>query len=52
MFHVDPPDPIPESFLSSAQLKHFAKEAEANRNFEIANKYHLEVRIYRYRFIS
>ncbi|XP_032896225.1 cilia- and flagella-associated protein 70 isoform X2 [Amblyraja radiata] len=42
MFHVDPPDPIPESFLSSAQLKHFAKEAEANRNFEIANKYHLE----------
>ncbi|XP_078274401.1 cilia- and flagella-associated protein 70 isoform X2 [Rhinoraja longicauda] len=42
MFHVDPPDPIPESFLSSSQLKHFAKEAEANKNFEIANKYHLE----------
>ncbi|XP_072125634.1 cilia- and flagella-associated protein 70 isoform X1 [Mobula birostris] len=42
MLHVDPPDPIPESFLSSAQLKHFAKEAEAGKNFELANKYHLE----------
>ncbi|XP_051877690.1 cilia- and flagella-associated protein 70 isoform X2 [Pristis pectinata] len=42
MLHVDPPDPIPESFLDSAQLKHFAKEAEANKNFELASKYHLE----------
>ncbi|XP_059835276.1 cilia- and flagella-associated protein 70 isoform X2 [Hypanus sabinus] len=42
MLHVDPPDPIPESFLGSAQLKHFAKEAEAGKNFELAKKYHLE----------
>ncbi|XP_043568013.1 cilia- and flagella-associated protein 70 isoform X1 [Chiloscyllium plagiosum] len=42
MLHVDPPDPIPESFLSSAQLKHFAKEAEMNKDFELASKYHQE----------
>ncbi|XP_069761499.1 cilia- and flagella-associated protein 70 isoform X2 [Narcine bancroftii] len=42
LLHIDPPDPIPESLLSSAQLKHFAKEAEGNKNFELASKYHLE----------
>ncbi|XP_067912400.1 cilia- and flagella-associated protein 70 isoform X2 [Heterodontus francisci] len=42
MLHVDPPDPIPESFLGSAQLKHFAKEAEMNKDFELASKYHQE----------
>ncbi|XP_038676620.1 cilia- and flagella-associated protein 70 isoform X2 [Scyliorhinus canicula] len=42
MLHVDPPDPIPESFLGSAQLKHFAKEAEMNKDYELATKYHQE----------
>ncbi|XP_020371487.2 cilia- and flagella-associated protein 70 [Rhincodon typus] len=42
MLQVDPPDPIPESFLGSAQLKHFAKEAEMNKDFELASKYHQE----------
>ncbi|XP_041062560.1 cilia- and flagella-associated protein 70 isoform X2 [Carcharodon carcharias] len=42
MLHVDPPDPIPESVLGSAQLKHFAKEAEMNKDFELANKYYQE----------
>ncbi|XP_067859836.1 cilia- and flagella-associated protein 70 [Heptranchias perlo] len=42
MLHVDPPDPIPQSFLGSAQLKHFAKEAEMNKDFELATKYHQE----------
>ncbi|XP_072337875.1 cilia- and flagella-associated protein 70 isoform X2 [Scyliorhinus torazame] len=42
MLHVDPPDPIPESFLGSAQLKHFAKEAEMNKDYKLATKYHQE----------
>uniref|UniRef100_UPI00398E9174 cilia- and flagella-associated protein 70 isoform X2 n=1 Tax=Pristiophorus japonicus TaxID=55135 RepID=UPI00398E9174 len=42
LLQVDPPNPIPESFLDSAELKHFAKEAEMIKNFELANKYHLE----------
>lgn len=36
--------PIPEPLTDSAQLKHFAKEAEVNGNFDLATKYYQEVR--------
>ena len=35
--------PIPEPLTDSAQLKHFAREAEVNQNFELAAKYYQEV---------
>ncbi|KAK3092740.1 hypothetical protein FSP39_006770 [Pinctada imbricata] len=34
--------PIPEPMTDSAQLKHFAREAEVNRNYELATKYYQE----------
>lgn len=34
--------PIPEPMTDSAQLKHFAKEAEVNGNFDLATKYYQE----------
>ena len=37
--------PVPEPLTDSAQLKHFAREAEANGNFELATKYYQEVYI-------
>ncbi|XP_064621218.1 cilia- and flagella-associated protein 70-like isoform X2 [Lineus longissimus] len=34
--------PVPEPLTDSAQLKHFAREAEVNENFEWATKYYKE----------
>lgn len=36
--------PVPKPLTDSAQLKHFAREAEVNGNFELATKYYQEVR--------
>lgn len=36
--------PVPEPLAGSAQLKHFAREAEVNGDFELAAKYYKEVR--------
>ena len=36
--------PVPAPLTDSAQLKHFAREAEVNENFELAAKYYQEVR--------
>lgn len=35
--------PVPEPLTDSAQLKHFAREAEVNGNFDLATKYYQEV---------
>lgn len=35
--------PIPKPLTDSAQLKHFAREAEVNGNYELATKYYQEV---------
>ena len=35
--------PVPSPLTDSAQLKHFAREAEVNENFELATKYYQEV---------
>lgn len=35
--------PIPKPQTDSAQLKHFAREAEVNGNYELATKYYQEV---------
>lgn len=37
--------PIPKPLTDSAQLKHFAREAEVNGNYELATKYYQEVGI-------
>lgn len=37
--------PAPTPLTDSAQLKHFAREAEVNEQFELANKYYKEVTI-------
>ncbi|XP_063957993.1 cilia- and flagella-associated protein 70-like isoform X2 [Lytechinus pictus] len=34
--------PVPAPLTDSAQLKHFAREAEVNENFELASKYYQE----------
>ncbi|XP_050397153.1 cilia- and flagella-associated protein 70 [Patella vulgata] len=34
--------PVPEPLTDSNQLKHFAKEAEVNENYELASKYYQE----------
>lgn len=36
--------PAPAPLTDSAQLKHFAREAEVNEDFELADKYYKEVR--------
>ena len=36
--------PVPKPLTDSAQLKHFAREAEVNEDFELADKYYKEVR--------
>ena len=43
---VEDQSPIPEPLTDSAQLKHFAREAEVNGNFELAAKYYQEVSYY------
>ena len=40
---VEDQSPIPEPLTDSAQLKHFAREAEVNRNFDLAARYYQEV---------
>ena len=35
--------PVPSPLTESAQLKHFAREAEVNENFALATKYYQEV---------
>lgn len=37
--------PAPTPLTDSAQLKHFAREAEVNEQFELADKYYKEVRV-------
>ncbi|XP_066280246.1 cilia- and flagella-associated protein 70-like isoform X5 [Branchiostoma lanceolatum] len=34
--------PVPEPLTDSAQLKHFAREAEVNENFQLAERYYQE----------
>ena len=41
---VEDQAPVPEPLTDSAQLKHFAREAEVNENYELATKYYQEVR--------
>lgn len=41
---VEDQSPIPDPLTDSAQLKHFAREAEVNGNFELAARYYQEVR--------
>ena len=41
---VEDQAPVPEPLTDSAQLKHFAREAEVNENYELAIKYYQEVR--------
>ena len=36
--------PVPKPLTDSVQLKHFAREAEVNEDFELADKYYKEVR--------
>ena len=43
VLNVEDQSPIPEPLTDSAQLKHFAREAEVNGNFELASKYYQEV---------
>ena len=38
--------PVPAPLTDSAQLKHFAREAEVNGNFELAEKFYQEVRYF------
>ncbi len=40
---VEDQAPVPEPLTDSAQLKHFAREAEVNENYEMAAKYYQEV---------
>ena len=40
---IEDQSPIPQPLTDSAQLKHFAREAEVNENFELATKYYQEV---------
>lgn len=40
---VEDQPPIPEPLTDSQQLKHFAAEAEANGNYDLAIKYYQEV---------
>lgn len=35
--------PVPAPLTDTAQLKHFAREAEVNGNFELAEKFYQEV---------
>ena len=42
VLNVEDQNPIPEPLTDSAQLKHFAREAEVNENFELAGKYYQE----------
>ena len=41
---VEDQSAIPDPLTDSAQLKHFAREAEVNENFVLAAKYYQEVR--------
>lgn len=43
VLQIEDQRPIPEPLTDSAQLKHFAREAEVNGNFELATKYYEEV---------
>lgn len=45
MLAVEDQSPIPDPLTDSAQLKHFAREAEVNKNFDLAAKYYQEVRL-------
>jgi hypothetical protein len=46
VFSLQDQTPIPSPLTDSAQLKHFAREAEVNENFEMAAKYYQEVSDY------
>ena len=43
VLQIEDQSPIPEPLTDSAQLKHFAREAEVNGNFDLASKYYQEV---------
>jgi|SRR6218665_492134 len=42
---VEDQRPIPAPLTESVQLKHFAREAEVNENFELAAKFYQEVSV-------
>ena len=44
-WYVEDQAPVPEPLTDSVQLKHFAREAEVNGNYELATKYYLEVSV-------
>ena len=41
---IEDQSPVPEPLTNSAQLKHFAREAEVTGDLELATKYYKEVR--------
>ena len=43
VLQIEDQPPIPPPLTTNAQLKHFAREAEVNRDFELATKYYQEV---------
>ena len=43
VLQIEDQSAIPDPLTDSAQLKHFAREAEVNGNFELAAKYYQEV---------
>nr|KAG5710751.1 hypothetical protein BaRGS_035153 [Batillaria attramentaria] len=42
VLQIEDQPPIPPPLTTSAQLKHFAREAEVNQNYELATKYYQE----------
>lgn len=40
---IEDQTPVPEPLTDSAQLKHFAREAEVTGHLELATKYYKEV---------
>ena len=43
VLQIEDQPPIPPPLTTNAQLKHFAREAEVNKDFELATKYYQEV---------
>ncbi|KAK7103908.1 hypothetical protein V1264_018705 [Littorina saxatilis] len=42
VLQIEDQPPIPPPLTTNAQLKHFAREAEVNKNFDLATKYYQE----------
>ena len=43
VLQIEDQPPIPPPLTTNAQLKHFAREAEVNKDFDLATKYYQEV---------